>query len=101
MAQLTIDLRTDFEKGVDFDILEVNVYNVRTFRSRYARVPHRPDGDYIRGQRVLHIKGLKQGLTYGVAVGLLNRNGVPIASHIEFAPVTKKSNAVSLEIMKS
>jgi hypothetical protein len=98
MAQLIVDLRTDFTRRA-FGFVEIHLTK-RDRRRRmgptYFDILSTPAGDLVRGVRLAEIQDLDDGLHF-LVVRLLNATGAPIA--MRRILVTVRGNTMVLAVL--
>ncbi len=98
-AQLSIDLKTDYEFSTDFRIIRVSVLDQKNSRNQWMGY-HTSEGDFASGARIADFYELKSDRNYIVTTELLDDRMKPVDGSLTILSVEGGRNGMTVLITK-
>lgn len=98
-AQLSIDLKTDYEFSNDFRTIRVSVLDQKNSRNQWMSF-HTSDGDFVSGARIADFFELKSDRNYIVTTELLDDRMKPVDGSLTILSLEDGRNGMTVLISK-
>jgi hypothetical protein len=98
-AQLSVDLKTDYEFSNDFRTIRVSVLDQKNSRNQWMSF-HTSDGDFVSGARIADFFELKSDHNYIVTTELLDDRMKPVDGSLTILSLQDGRNGMTVLISK-